>query len=445
MVKKNRNLLVFMTVGLGLMLILRDIYGVGLNKFLYFALVVGCMVVADYQTLVDMVCFILPLVCGLPGTYIMPCAVLLLIVKRGKLRLMSIVLVICLSLLEVAASFWYPSSNVPDLVQYISFMAVVILLIHDPAELDYEEAIRIYLYGTMLLCGVIVWATLQTAPRNWLDLFARGMFRFGAVDKNTDSAMALSLNANSLAYYSITGITCGILLAERRKGPVRVLYIAMAVFAAVTGFFTISRSWILIVALVLLLYILSKLRSLKQFLALVLVVVLLVLAFVVLINNNPTLLEGFITRFTEEDVETGNNRNQIFSKYMEYYFSNPRYILFGTGVTQYHAVLENAGSIHNGSQQVLVCTGFLGFVLYLFALGGPVLQARRQGKRPFIEWLPLLSVVAFVQTIQFLSPMMLMLPYIIGVYALKAGGQKNEIISDNRGHGGGRSLGLETR
>jgi O-antigen ligase len=334
--------------------------------------------------------------------------------------------VISLSLLEIVASFWYPTPDVPDIVQYISFLSVVILLIHERKQLDYAQGVQMYLYGVILLCGVIVIATLQDAPDNWFELFTRGAFRFGGLEKNEISGMALSQNANGLAYYSITGITCGIFMAERRKSSARVWYIILAVLAAVAGFFTVTRSWVLVVALLLLVYILSKLRTPKQFLALAGVLALLTVTCVIIVNNNPRLLDGFIARFTEDDVESGNNRVGIFWRYMELYFKNPRYILFGAGVTQYHEVLQTTGSLHNGTQQILVCTGIVGFILYMFALIGPVLQARKMVKGNFAAWLPLLGLVAFAQFIPFLNPMMLLLPYIIGVYALKAEGQMLE-------------------
>jgi len=305
---------------------------------------------------------------------------------------------------------------------------VVILLIHEREQLDYAQGVQMYLYGVILLCGVIVIATIQDAPDNWFERFTRGTFRFGELEKNEISAMALTQNANGLAFYSLTGIFCGILMAEVCDGGARVWYIIFAVFAAVAGFFTVSRSWILIGGVCLLLYVLSKLRTPKQFFTLAGVLALLVVACVILFNSNPRLLDGFIARFSEDDVETGNNRSDLFLAYMEYYFSKARYILFGTGVTQYRQVLQSTrGAIHNGTQQILVCTGFVGFVLYLFALIRPVLRGRKQQKRTFSNWLPLLSMVAFLQTIQFLNPAMLMLPYVAGVYALQLTGQKDPV------------------
>ena len=63
---------------------------------------------------------------------------------------------------------------------------------------------------------------------------------------------------------------------------------------------------------------------------------------------------------------------------------------------------------------IIVATIFIG------NLSAPVVGAVRN-KVKLIYWLPIIVVVAFTQTIQFLNPYMLMLPYAIGVYALRMG------------------------
>ena len=119
-------------------------------------------------------------------------------------------------------------------------------------------------------------------------------------------------------------------------------------------------------------------------------------------------------------MESGGNRTNIFRKYMEVFFVNSRFVFLGAGVTQTNAVTGMGASMHNGLQQILVCCGSLGFLLYMYALGTPVVKTCSKRKIPLVYWLPLLSVIAFTQTIQFLNPMMLMLPYAIGIYSLKS-------------------------
>lgn len=444
MTKKDKYLLYLLVAGLSILLILRDVNGISINKFIYFGFAVALMAAANYHTLINMICFILPLVCGLPGTYIMPCAFALLLVKKGSIKAMQVIPVLVISLLELFAALSYPSTDFAAIINYVFFAAVMIFLIQDDSNIDYNRCIMLYLLGTLLLCYVILAATFADAPKNWMKMFADGQFRIG--DGHVDTgAMTLKVNANSLAYYSLVGIACGLLLTEKAKGIKKVWYIALVVFFAIAGFLTISRSWLLLTAVCLLLYILSRLRKPKQFFALFLVLAVVSVLVFCWLEKNPELLAGFETRFNDETVETGGGRSRIFKRYTHIFFSNFRFIIMGTGVTQYKAVADYHGSFHNGTQQILVSCGIIGFLLYMVVLIPPVLKARRGKKIPLAYWLPLIGVVAFTQTIQFLNPTMLMLPYIIGIYALRAGGQENENISDNRGHRGGQPVGLEAR
>ena len=418
MKKQDRTLLYLMMIGLSILLIMRDIYGVSLSKFIYFCFVAAFMVAANYQTLVQMVCFILPLVCGLPATYIMLVILALLIVKRKTIKMIQFLPLFLLLLLELFAAMWYPSLQLSTIVQYISFAGVMIFLINDDKELDHLQCVRLYVLGTLLVCGVIVYATLKGAPDNWTKLFSEGQFRFG--NEHVDEAkMHLTMNANSLAYYSLVGMACCLLLVDKTDRMKKIWYIALASFFVVVGFLSLSRSWLLMAAICLLLYIMSKLRSPKQFITLFVVLAILIGVATVYLNQNPELVSGFETRFNDESMESGGNRTNIFRKYMEVFFANPRFVFLGAGVTQTNIAVGSEGSMHNGLQQILVCCGSLGFLLYMYVLGTPVLKACSKRKVPLVYWLPLLSVVAFTQTIQFLNPMMLMLPYAIGVYSLK--------------------------
>ena len=407
-----------MLAGLSLMLILRDVSGMSINKFIYFGFTVALMASASYQTMVYMICFMLPLFCGLPGTYIMPCALVLLIMKKGKVKAIQFVGIFGILLLELIAALWYPSLKFADLINYVSFAAMMVFLVQDDAVVDYRQCVKLYLLGTLVLCGVIMWVTFADAPKNWMRLFAEGQFRIGEV-REESVGIKLSLNANSLAYYSLVGIFCSLLLMEKTTAKIKILYWAVILLLVSAGFLTLSRSWMLIFGICLLLYILGKMRSLKQLVVVLVAIGALIALAVYIFSKNPELLAGFETRFTDDTVETGGSRIGIFQKYMEIYFSNFRFVLLGTGVTQGNVVAGMVGSMHNGSQQILVCCGLVGFVLYMVILVGAALKASVGKKVSLVYWMPLLSVVVFTQTIQFLNPTMLMLPYVIGIYGLK--------------------------
>lgn len=422
MTKTDKYLLWGMVAGLSLMLILRDVSGMSINKFIYFGFTVALMAIASYQTMVYMICFMLPLVCGLPGTYIMPCALVLLIMKKGKVKAIQFVGIFGILLLELIAALWYPSLKFADLINYVSFAAMMVFLVQDDAVVDYRQCVKLYLLGTLVLCGVIMWVTFADAPKNWMRLFAEGQFRIGE-GREESVGIKLSLNANSLAYYSLVGIFCSFLLMENTTAGRKLWCFAGVLLFTSVGFLTLSRSWVLIFGVCLLLYILSKMRSPKHLLVALLTIGAMIALAVYISGKNPELLAGFETRFNDDTVESGGSRTYIFQKYMDVYFSNFRFVLLGTGVTQGNVVAGMAGSMHNGTQQILVCCGLVGFVLYMIVLLSATLKVGPGKRISLVYWLPLISVVVFTQTIQFLNPTMLMLPYIIGVYALKMGRQ----------------------
>lgn len=423
---QERVLLAVMAIGLVLLLIIRDVFGVELSKFIYLVYIVAFMVVAQYQTMVYMICFVFPLVCGLPGTYIMPCVLILLYVKQPRVVFWQIGMLFFVGAIELIASFWHSEIDIAAVVQYISFAGVMFFLIHDNTAMDHTLCIKMYLFGVCVLCGVIIATGVINAPSNWWELFSKGSFRFGETQMAELEGMKLKLNANSLAYYSLTGMCCSALLIDRVKGKSRMLYIALFLLTAIAGYLSVSRSWLVCVGICLLLYILSKARRPKRFLAGFFVLVVILFGAAILIGDVSKLLEAFATRLNEENLETGGNRIQIFEKHMSVFMSDIRLFLLGSGASQKSIVSLGLASMHNGTQQILVSYGLPGFFVFLVALFKPVIAIRREKHHDLIAWLPLIGIILFVQTIQFLNPMMLMLPYVIGVYALKVGGMENE-------------------
>ena len=155
MTKREKVFLYLMMAGLSILLILRDVYGLVISKYIFLGYVFVCMYFANYKTLVAMICFMLPLVCGLPGTYIMPIALAFLFIKRRVSRMIQFVPLCILLFLELFASFWYPSLEWQNIINYISFAGVMIYLVNDETEADYSIYVKTYLLGFILLSLVI--------------------------------------------------------------------------------------------------------------------------------------------------------------------------------------------------------------------------------------------------------------------------------------------------
>jgi len=146
------------------------------------------------------------------------------------------------------------------------------------------------------------------------------------------------------------------------------------------------------------------------------------LVYYLILHNSvaESIWSGLMVRFNRADMITGNGRTNLFTLYFDIFFSKIRYMLIGTGVTQYRAVSGANQSIHNMFQQVLVCYGFLGAAIFFTAIIKPVFKMKGKTHVTFINFLPMLVVLLFSQTIQFINPPQYMLVYLCGVFAIQA-------------------------
>lgn len=201
----NKTMLVVFIAGLTALLCIRDILFVSLSKWILVAFCCLFAVGATYETLIYMLCFMFPLLCGIPSRYILLVFFSLLLIKKKKVdgRIISFLLYWIIK--EIVAMFWVTQPGWVELMGYCTHICLMFYLILNEDVLNYKRCMDIYLLGTIALCGIITIRTLRTASSNWLFLFSNGWFRFGMADEKT-SGMVVELNANSLAYYAVTGL-----------------------------------------------------------------------------------------------------------------------------------------------------------------------------------------------------------------------------------------------
>lgn len=419
----NKGITVFAYIlSMCILLPLRDVWGVSINKYILVAICIFFYAISTFDDLVKVLCFTIPLLCGLPGTYIMPVAAVLFIIK-GKVEGRQLFFSYTVVLLELLASFFYQTLSIARIVQYCSFATLLMLLLHSSYvrgndELKEKSCIA-YLVGSMLLCGTIVVSTIKDAPSNWLARFAKGWFRFGDVQADALEGMSLKLNANSLAYFAIVGAVVAIVFALKANGiKARIIYWVCAIFHLLTGILTTSRTFFLVAVVCGLILIMTIDKSPRMLAILISAVVALAGLSVYIFQQYPDLLEGIIGRFEMDNLATGGGRQEMFSAYFNAFSNLPRCWIMGTGVVGYKEITGVYGSIHNALQQIIICLGIPGAIIFLFALIEPAVFFMKQNRKLGIKVLPLVAVVLFSQTIQFLNPEQLMLPYVIGVYML---------------------------
>lgn len=413
---------------LTIFLVLRDIFAVSINKYLYLVVVIVFMGIASYEVAMDMMSFILPLLCGLPSNYIFIFFLLKMIWSKKINKKITVIYLFYILLWEVSGILLYTQLLDNELLKQVVFTWIFFSILFCEGKMDYYNKLKMYLLGTVLVCLVIIIYSISRAPSNWLYLFSQGWYRFGDVALDGIDGMTLRLNSNSLAYFSIIGIMVAIVLIRSRKGLINIIYSIFAFILIIAGFLSVSRSWILVAVFCSFIWILSEMKGIKG-------LIITILSFLIggflisrIIAEYPELLDGILARLMDKSAAGGNGRTELMSEYGKRIIDNVGLLLFGSGAAHYRQAYKMDTSIHNGSMQILLSYGVIGGGIFIIGMVYPLYRLIHNStkKIKLFYWLPLFSIIMFAQTIQFVNPAYLMMPYIIGVYAIRLGMEREE-------------------
>lgn len=422
---KGLNSKVFLAFifSLFLILIARDLGGVYINQYHIIIYIAAFMFFAKYKYVVYSTAVVMPLLLGMNKfTILVPLFFLLL--KSKKINIRQIVFPLVLILLEFFLEIFVAQCKPYDFTLYSFYIFIFCFMIFDENEgYDFGEVIKYFVASSAFVSLIIVLYSIQTYG---IINILSGSIRIGAV--NSDIAMGvgiltdidetsthISTNPNTLAYFSISGISL-LLVGKEKLKMNNIIYILSFSFLLIAGALTVSRTWLLCLVLLFALYFQKKIRENFAFLLLSLVIVFLFL----FLFKDSTIVELFSSRMDNGNVVTGGGRTEIFSKYMNFLLNNPMRLLFGCSVIHYRDVAHIGNSVHCGLQQILVCYGCIGIVIFLIM----AYQFKKRfysynGRKPFVYLLPFLIILLFDQSIQFLNPHYLMFPFIFACYALR--------------------------
>ena len=411
----NKKTLLFVTIAtLAVILYMGNVFAYNTSKLVD----LFCLVTFPFLSpsgLLTVVAFLIPLNSGITTMYIFGIAVLFLVLRSRKLPLK-----ILLAFLAVVAQelFLNGIAGQVNLMTFITYALVVFLFLYgmmNEEGIDYKAVCVAFVFGTALLLLAVFTTTIQHYP---LEHLLQGYVRIGIYGNKEalgGSVAILSDNANNLGYYSAVSVTMGLLLLTRSKGLERLFLIATLFVNVVIGAFTISRTWIALVALGVVLVALFRYKGKARF-AMLFVVGILFVGFGAVLLTQTNIFDAFFERMNELGEDT---RLRIFNRYMSAMANRPLRILSGAGALTYKSVFNIAGSMHNGLQQIFVAYGLPGFLLWMWMMFSPIKNHFKRRKFQIYRVLPALIAFLFVQTIQFINPFILMLPYMVTICYMK--------------------------
>lgn len=433
--RKDMKLYIYIT-GIILMLVIRDVLGITLNKYLFLLYISIWLFFMSYEYITYAMMFSIPLFCGLPAAHVRIIAIVLLLFRRKKLNYGQLFFCIFVTVMEIFATMWYPSFKLSDIIGYLSAPIMLFLYLWDEnvlpeTKISYEKCINLFIAGFFVVCGIIIMTAIIESPSNWVTKLVEGGFRDSVTEGDYSEGVSISMNANTLAYFCC--VTSALCLAMKDYKNINtnsnsqntLIYYILAIFFALVGLLTLSRTFVLALFILIILYVFSMLKSIKGIIyGLITIGGIFILGYI-LVNQVSGLTESILVRFSGADTATGGGRMELFIAYIDKFTSNLRFMFMGTGVVEYKAMTNIWNSIHNGTEQILVCMGIPGFLIYLIGLFNPLMKERHKTKIPTVYWLPIFMVLLFVQTIQFLNPTILMFPFLIGLYSLRLYTKRN--------------------
>jgi O-antigen ligase len=238
--------------------------------------------------------------------------------------------------------------------------------------------------------------------------------------------MVLSNNQNNIAYYCVLALSCMLILIYKYKAN-KIAYYFLLSIPVIFGLLTVSRSFILVAAFILILYMAFMIKkSKKNIFHLIYIFAFLLLGYFLALTKYPDLFQNIFNRFQSQDVLGG--RGELFAVYNHYLFSHLDAFLVGTGLFPMVSTI-NAGNVpHNGFQQVFVAYGIIGLCAFLFLLYLILKNAINKQKIDLVFYLPFIAMIVFIQTLQLLDPYELMMPIIIAFCSIRLGAIKKENI-----------------
>lgn len=398
----------------------RDLFDFQISKWLVLASVLMPSFFMRYDSLVYYLFFLLPLSCGLPGNYLFP-LLLLLILLKSKIALQRHIIVFFIIVFYEIIHYVFYTFEI-NFAEVIGYFATVFLLCYfvtldcNKNKLVNTDCALFFCVGLLvLLLGI--WYIAQEKG-GIVDLLESGS-RIGASKQFVDreDELMIGLNPNQLAYFSLVGLSIIFTLYSLKKIHLVLMVLFGSVFVIV-GAFSVSRTWLLgLVLLVVLLVLLSGKNKMQKvgFRIFMLLVIVAVGAYVLI--QNELFHEIFLMRFSDSTLSTAGDRTNILRDYNEALVNNPIYLLFGAGAVHYSDVFNLEYSTHNGTQQIIVSYGILGLIFFLFLTINAVRMNYRKGYAVCL--IPFLTALFFVQSGQLLNPYMNLYPFIVSFLIMR--------------------------
>lgn len=416
-INAKRALMPCVILCFAILILIRDVAGVTVNRYIFIALATATFIVLDKQSIYAFIAFLTPLSVGISATYITAIALVIIFIKQKELKvhilgLGCMVLILLMELLSAVRGIF-------SLTVYFRFAGIFIFaflaMIDHEKNYDYDKMIKLFVLGYFVAMGSIIGQMLnEYSLEEILSLGIRLGNTRRLLGKSTEG-MLVSYNANDLGALCLLNINFCILLRLKTGNK---WYMASFVISSLLGLMTQSRAFLICYVISVLLFIFMSSKDttsiIKNLSWLILGVgAILGLTYWLI----PDYMSMLVERFNASDISGG--RNEIFAFYFKEMTSSVDKILFGVGLQYYPQKYNYIFSAHNATQEVVIAWGVIGLFIVIALFGIIFRNAKRQNPiARNIQYIPLIMSLAIMQSLQGFSDRASMLRLMIAYFAI---------------------------
>lgn len=368
-------------------------YGLQVDFSAVFLLIVALLIVClgntDEVIAICMCC--IPMYTAIDYNYVLLLAILKIIIFNIKqIKIDCLFLFFCLMVLWEMMHSIFVELSIQQIVA--NFMPIFLLLLIYCLKLrkfDYEfigikYAIFTLLTSITLFVRVII-------DCNWNFFYAiQRIERLGNISENAE-VIGGNINPNSLGIMCVMAITIllQIYIHKMRKKEFIIYIVALVIL----GLLTQSRTYIVLLLLMYLLFMFNSMNNVKIFLKMIgRMSVGIAVCSVIMMIFFPSLLESFIARWFEDDLSNG--RIDIMMESLKTIYSKLSILFFGIGMTDYSKNVLNYVSIapHDVFSELIMIWGIPGAFLLIWFMVLIIIRTNVT-KRTLVNYIPLIIIL----------------------------------------------------
>ncbi len=311
-------------------------------------------------------------------------------VERAKIPVYPLLALLLLAIIELSGMLVSGADFSFNQVKFFLIILATAMQLYQPPEgYDNRQGAK------YLVCGTTLFAAFYIAEN------------FNSVLSSSTRTGGLGdLDPNTYALYNLFALSVAILFLLSRTLSKRetVLYCVIVVVLTLAGLMTLSKTFVLCMCLMFVLYFLASRRKLGILVLTILLSALLFFSiqYVSFLND---VFNTIVGRFTASSMMSGltTGRSDIYAEFLSALAHNPLICFTGSGMYSYLQILGMEIRPHNCIIEMICAWGIFGMgaVIYMYMKGKDSYKnrIRYHGKVPLAGMIPLVTLVVFMQSL----------------------------------------------